>query len=163
MPASLPIAEHLTVNELRGRYLSASGGVAQIRWHAMLLKKEGYSHQQISTIIHRTPRWVANTLRRYNTLGPESLLDQRLHNHAPTSITDEQFDQLHHALQQPPEEGGIWTGVKVQRFIERTFQVKVHLATAGRYLHRLYFSQQIPRPAHQNADKLAQETLKKEG
>ena len=161
MPAARPLSAHLTEAEIRTRYLVGSGGLEQIRWHAVLLKCQGYAHQDIAQITQRKRKWVGQIIRRYSAGGPESLRDLRQDNGGELRLTDDQQDQLWQAIQQPPPDRGVWTGPKVVRWVKDRFNTSISDTTACRYLRRLHFSRQLPRPGHVQADQEAREVVKR--
>lgn len=163
MPAASPLADHLNEAELRVRYLSAPTRIEGIRWHALLLRRQGYSHARIADITQRGTRWVSTTIRRYNEGGPDAVADQRAKNGKQPYLSDAQQDQLRALLQGPPPDGGIWTGKKVLAWIEQQLGSEHTLTMAYDYIHRAAFSQQVPRPQHQKADQAAQQAVKKGG
>ena len=163
MPAASPLADHLSPVQLRSRYLNAPTRIEGIRWHALLLRSQGHNHSQIANITQRSTRWVSTTIRRYNEGGPDAVADQRVHNGKAPFLSDAQQDNLHALLQQPHPDGGLWTGAKVLAWIEEQLGGEYTLTMAYDYLHRLAFSQQVPRPQHQKADQTAQDAVKKGG
>lgn len=161
MPAARSLAAHLTEAEIQARYLSGSGGLEQIRWHAILLKCQGYAHQDIARITQRKRKWVGEMIRRYNAGGPEALRDRRQENGSEPVLTDAEQDQLWQAVQHPPPDQGLWTGPKVVRWVNQQFGKSINDTTACRYLRHLHFSRQLPRPHHAQADPDAQDVLKR--
>ena len=163
MPAASPLSDHLSVDELRERYLTAPSRIEGIRWHALFLRAQGRTQADIAEITQRSPRWVSATIRRYNDGGPDSIADQRAHNGNAPELTDAQQDELYHLLQAPPPDGGIWSGMKVLAWIEEQVGGERTLTMAYDYMHRLNLSQQVPRTHHEKAEKDAQEAVKKGG
>ena len=163
MPAASPLADHLSPDQLRSRYLSAPTRIEGIRWHALVLRSQGHSHAQIANITQRGTRWVSPTIRRYNEGGPDAVADQREHNGKAPFLSDAQQDELRALLQQPHPDGGLWTSAKVLAWIEEQLGGEYTLTMAYDDMHRLAFSQQVPRPQHQRADQTAQDAVKKGG
>ena len=50
MPAASPLANHLSHDELRVRYLTAPSRVEGIRWHALFLRAQGRTQADLSLI-----------------------------------------------------------------------------------------------------------------
>ena len=162
MPAAHPLAPHLSAEEVRRRYLSSQGGVHHIRWHAIFLKSLGKPHKEIAELTGRGPRWVGTTLRRSNEEGPDILIDKRSHNGNDLMRSDAEQDRLYEVMKSPPADGGLWTGLKVQAWLEEnTDHTEVGLSTVYDSLHRLGLSWQPPRPQHAKANSEEQEVLKK--
>ena len=163
MPVAASLADHLSETELRERYLSSPRRSEGIRWHALVLKSQGYSHAEIARITQRGTRWVSEIIRRYNRDGIGGIRDRTQDNGAGLLLSETQQDELHQLLQTQPPDGGIWTGLKVLVWIEQQVGQELNLSTAYDYIHRLNLSQQVPRTHHRKADKDAQETLKSRG
>lgn len=67
------------------------------------------------------------------------------------------------ALRSRPEDGGIWAGPKVARWIEKeTDREKVRNQRGWDYLKKCKFSWQKPRPQHRKGDPEAQKKFKQE-
>jgi len=161
MPAASPLSDHLSVDVLRERYLTASTRIEGIRWHALLLRAQGRTQADIATITQRSPRWVSEMIRRYNAGGPTAIADRRASNGKAPELTDAQQDELHQRLQTPPPDGGLWSGMKVLAWIEEQVGGERTLTMAYDYIHRLNLSQQVPRTHHAKANKEDQEAVKK--
>jgi len=152
MPAASPLSAHLSIVDLRERYLTASSRVEGIRWHALLLRAQGRTQADIAEITQRSSRWVSATIRRYNDGGPDAIADQRSSNGKAPDLTIAQQAALHQLLQNPPPDGGIWTGLKVLAWIEGQVGGARNLATAYNYIHRLNLSRHVSRMPPQEAD-----------
>jgi hypothetical protein len=65
-------------------------------------------------------------LRRWNAAGPDGLADHRAarNDGRPKLIPGQQAD-LYGALQQPPPDGGLWTGPKVAAYVRTRWGVAV--------------------------------------
>lgn len=162
MPAALPLSPHLSLSELQARYQS-SDGIEKVRWQALMLKLQGWQHQQIAGIVCHSTRWVTTLIHRYNAEGPEGMRDRRQDNGAPPKVPVAMQEELKDAvLTKAPPGGGLWTGEKAARWLAER-QVQLHPSTALDYLHRLRLSKQRPRPRHAAADRSDQETVKKGG
>lgn len=76
-------------------------------------------------------------------------------------LNSQQLEKLKEQMEQTPSDGGIWTGTKVARWIEKeTGRKKVWNQRGWDYLKKCRYSWQTPRPAHKKADKLEQEIFK---
>ena len=69
--------------------------------------------------------------------------------------------QLVAALEEPPPDGGLWTGRKVAQWILARTGRKVYPQRGWEYLKRLGTSLRVLRPRHAKADAAAQEACKK--
>ena len=164
MSRSLPLADHLTPDQVRERFRSCHDRTERAHWQVIFLKTQGRTLVDIAQATGYTPNWASTIIRRYNTDGPDALRDRR-HEHpgAPALLDAEQQAALDRALSGgTAPDGGAWTGPKVARWIERaTGRERVHDQRGWEWLVRLGFASQSPRPAHQGADEAAQAAFKK--
>jgi transposase len=116
----MTVADHLTLNELRRRAKKAKDPIEKDRFLAVYHAKRGLTAKEIARIIPNTPRWVQETVRRYNLEGPEALKDKRHQNPGQKpKLTPEERMRVLEALQGPPPDGGLWTGPKLRDWVER--------------------------------------------
>lgn len=105
-------------------------------------------------------------VKKYNELGEKGVANlkrrQRKHTGGKKSLlTEKQLEQLAVLLESRPVDGGIWTGTKVARWIEKETGVeKVWNQRGWDYLKKLRYSWQRPRAKHYKGDKLAQVLFK---
>ena len=89
------------------------------------------------------------------SLGPvaAALGDQRVHNGTkPTILTPEALAALKERIKAPPDDGGLWTGPKIARWLARFHGVRsVHDQRGWDALIAIGYSIQQPRPRHQGA------------
>jgi len=72
-------------------------------------------------------------------------------------LKEEQFQKFKEELKERPADGGIWTGPKVARCIEKeTGREKVGNQRGWDYLKKSRYSCQKPRPKHKNGDPVEQ-------
>lgn len=75
-------------------------------------------------------------------------------------LTEKQLEKLAVVLESRPSDGGIWTGTKVARWLEKETGVeKVWHQRGWDYLKKLHYSWH-PRAKHHQADKFAQVVFK---
>ena len=93
--------------------------------------------------------------RRYDERGVEGLGDRRHRNPGARerALLDEEGQaELREALEGPPPAfvgGGMWSGPKVARWIERRNGLeKVHAQRGFEYLRKVGMSPQVPRPSN---------------
>jgi tripartite ATP-independent transporter DctM subunit len=158
----MTVADHLTLNELWRRAKKAKDPIEKDRFLAVYHAKRGLTAKEIARIIPNTPRWVQETVRRYNLEGPEALKDKRHQNPGQKpKLTPEERMRVLEALQGPPPDGGLWTGPKLRDWVERELGKKLSLYPIYRLLHEMGFALRVPRPRHRKADGEAQEAFKK--
>lgn len=149
----LELEAHLSVDELARRYRSCADAKEARRWHVLWMVATGHTPQQAATLVGFDPTWVRRLIRRYNASGPQCMADQhRLHPGGATPrLNTEQRSALVQALDQPPDDGGLWTGPKVAAWIERTTGQKTYAQLGWVYLRQLGFSLKVPRRRHVEA------------
>jgi transposase len=74
------IAEHLSVEALRERYVSSVGARAARHFQTIWLLAKGHSVGEVAELTAFGRRWIEQLVARYNAQGPESLGDRRRHN-----------------------------------------------------------------------------------
>lgn len=163
MSRTLEVAPHLSRSALAERYRRCRVVGERERLHCVLLKMEGRTSKEIAAFFMKREDWVRRTVRRYNRDGPDSMKDGRRRNGAKLLLTDADMAALDAALAHDPPDGGLWSGPKVASWITDRTGVEVTNYTGWKYLKRLGYSIQRPRPKHPDADKEAQEAFKKGG
>ena len=114
------IKAHLSNIELETRYEAAADPVAKSHFHALWLLSCGYEVEEVAEILSFSPRWVRALIKRYNEGGAEVLGDQCIHNGTkPTILTPEALAALKQRIKMPPDDGGLWTGPKIARWLAK--------------------------------------------
>ncbi len=90
-------------------------------------------------------------LKRYNAQGEAAIQDKRKNNGGKRFWDETQQAALEVALSVPSADGGLWTGPKVAAWISETLQRPVSDVSGWKYLKRLGYTLQTPRPHHQAA------------
>src|SRR4029077_5895984 len=112
------IVGHLSSDELEARYEAAADPVAKSHFHALWLLSCGYEIEEVAEILSFSPRWIRALLKRYNEVGAQALGDQRIHNGTkPTILTPEALASLKERIKTPPDDGGLWSGPKIARWL----------------------------------------------
>jgi transposase len=151
----LPVAPHLPHEEIAPRYRCCRHGLekthGQVLW-LLTRPDDPLTPAQAAAQVGLTPSWVLTLLKRYNAVGPPGLADRRAATHGgKPKLTPEQQTELFAALQQPPPDGGLWTGPKVAAYVRGRWGVVVRPQTGWNWLRRLGFTLQVPRPRHPKA------------
>lgn len=151
----LTIAPHLTHDEIARRYRACRCGVEKTHWQALWLltrPDEPPSPAEAAAQLGLSAGWVRALIKRWNADGPDGLADRRKANNGgkPKLSAEQQID-LWAALQQPPPDGGLWTGPKVAAHARDRWGVAVHKQTGWKWLRGLGFSPQVPRPRNPGA------------
>jgi transposase len=147
------IKTHLSSVELEARYERAVNPVAKSHFHALWLLGCGYDLEEVAELLSFSTRWVRSLVKRYNEGGPEQLGDQRIHNGtSPTILTPEALSALKDRIKRPPDDGGLWTGPKIARWLAAFHGLKsVHDQRGWDALIAIGYSIQQPRPRHPGA------------
>jgi transposase len=162
MPKPLSIQTHLTLHELETRYRQAKDPVVRSHWQAIWLLAQGWASTQVAAITGYTVNWVRTLARRYNHLGAAGLEDRRHRNPGAAGLLSvAQRAAFVTALEQPPPDGGVWTGPKAAAWMAATLGRRVHPQRGWEVLRRLGWTSKVPRPRHAKAEPEAQATFKK--
>ena len=147
------IMPHLSIAELEQGYHTATEPIAKSHFHALWLLSRGYDIDETAEILSFSTRWVRILIKRYNEGGPSRLGDQRANNGTePTILTLDALDKLKERLQTPPDDGGVWTGPKIARWLAQYHGLKsVHDQRGWDALIAIGYSIQQPRPRHPQA------------
>jgi transposase len=158
------IKGHVSSAELEARYKAAAEPVAKSHFHALWLLSCGYEAEEVAELLSFSPRWVRALSKRYNEGGPEALGDQRVHNGTkPTILTPAALAALRERIKRLPDDGGLWTGPKIARWLAEFHGLQsVHDQRGWDALIAIGYSIQQPRPRHpQAATKEDRSALKK--
>jgi len=114
------IVGHLRIEELEDRYRSASDITERRHYQAIWLLARGRTFVEVADVLGFVPRWVEELAQRYNAQGPAALGDQRRKNgRAATVLTAELLAALAERLKAPSDDGGLWNGPKVARWMSQ--------------------------------------------
>ena len=151
----LPIAPHLSPEEIARRYRACRDGREKTHWQVLWLltrSDEPPTPAEVASRVGLTPAWVRTILKRWNAEGPAGLADRRAAaNGGRPKLSDEQRAALFEALQGRPADGGLWTGPKVAAYARDRWGVTVRPETGWRWLTGLGLSLQVPRPRNPGA------------
>ncbi len=164
MATPITLKPHLTTEELYHRYRRCRVPQEKTRWRALCLISGGMQASEAARRVGRSSGWITLLARRYNTKGAVAVSDGRSRQgrgrkpHLDTVAAQ----ALDAALRAMPADGGLWTAPKVARWIDARIGKVVPRSTAWRYMQRLGFTLQVPRPQHrQRASEEEQGAFKK--
>ena len=141
---------HLSSVELEARYETASNPIEKSHFHAVWLLSLGYAVDEVAEVLSFSTRWVHQLIKRYNEGGPARLGDLRANNGTePTILTAAALDALKQRIKSPPDDGGLWTGPKIARWLAHFHGRKfVHDQRGWDALIAIDYTIQQPRPQH---------------
>lgn len=86
--------------------------------------KESHTPNEIASMLGYTARWIRTIVESYNRGGEAAILDHRQTlPGAPCLLSVEQQKELDDALDQPPTDGGLWSGPKVAAWIAERLEL----------------------------------------
>lgn len=153
MGARLQIQPHLKVEEVEAHYRGAKTGLERTHWQVIRLLLLGERSEEVARVVGYSVLWVRTLAKRYNSAGPEALADGRRNNPGKAPLLDAAaLEALRQALEDPPQEGGLWSGPKAARWMERRLGRAVDNSRGREALLRMGWTPQRPRPRHREAD-----------
>ena len=140
--------EHLSIGELEARVRAAGDVVERSHCQTIWLLAKGHSTAEVAEVMALSERWVNKLARRYEREGAAALGDQRKRNPGGKPLLSAaDLEALRERLGTPPDDGGVWTGAKVARWIAaRLGLAHVHAPRGWEALKKLRWSIQEPRP-----------------
>jgi len=132
------------------------------RVQAVLLAKQGWTANQIAPALGCSLRSVKNWVAQYNRGGVEALRE-RPRPGRPRSLAPEHYPRLKRRIEAPPRpEDGVCAlrAADVRRILDREFGVLLGRQAVYDLLHRLGYSDLMPRPHHEDANPEVQEFFK---
>ena len=148
----IELADHLSAEELKQRYLAATTATQARRWHVLWLIAQGHSTQQAAAVVGMHRRSTLRIVVRYNARGGEGTLDARRTNPGrPATLTDQEQGKLLEALRGRAPDGGLWTGPKVAEWIRQETGFDGGKNFGWQTLKRLGARLVHPRRRHQKA------------
>jgi transposase len=162
MAKRVTITTALTTEERNSRYRRAATPVERTHWHILWLMKEGHAADEVAVMLGYTARWIRTLVQRWNRGGEQAILDhRRMQEGAPPLLSPEQQKELDQALDQPPADGGLWSGPKVAAWMAQRLGREVDPRRGWDYLQRLGRSSRVPRPQHEQSEEAEQVAFKK--
>jgi transposase len=132
------------------------------RVQAVILAKQGDTAPQIARALGFSRRAVQAWIAAYNRGGLEALPDRPHSGRTPTLPRDQEAAFLQRIEAPPRAEDGAWEwrGADIRRLLEQQFGARYTLGGVYRLLHRLGYSDLMPRPQHPDSSPEAQEFFK---
>jgi transposase len=157
----------LDLEALKLRYERSHTPVEQRRFHLIWLVVSGKTLKEAAHLLDYDYQYAWVLLQLYNREGPEALAPRKTGPKPKTRaafnarLSLELREELRKALNEPPPDGGLWTGPKVAAWITQRTGGKTCPQVAWGWLKRLGFSKVHPRPRHRDASAEEQEAFKK--
>ncbi len=166
MPKKAYLASHLSAFELKKRYRQSKNPIESRRWHLLWKIAQGWTIKNSALAVGLSYGYAQRIVRNYNQYGVIGVKvkprGEEKHSGGKTALlSDEQFQKLAYALESKPSDGGIWTGVKVARWMEKeTGKERVWNQRGWDYLKKCSYSWQRPRRKHSKGNLQEQNLFK---
>jgi transposase len=150
----LLVAEHHSLAQLQVLADAIPQKRSWKRVQSVILAKQGWTSSHIAQSLGCSLRSVKNWVAQYNRGGIEALRE-RPRPGRPPSLGPEHHPRLRQRLDSPPTpEDGVCTlrAADVRRILEREFGVLMGRQAVYNLLHRLGYSDLMPRPHHEDAN-----------
>jgi len=156
------VADHHSLDQLQALADAIALKRPWKRVQAVLLAKQGSTAAQIAQSLSCSLRSVKNWVAQYNRGGIEALREGP-RSGRPRRLDPEHYPRLKQRLDAPPTpEDGVCTlrAADVRRILGREFGVLMGRQAVYDLLHRLGYSDLMPRPHHEDANPEVQEFFK---
>jgi transposase len=161
MPKRLSIQTHLTRHELETRSRQARDPVVRSHGQRIWLLAQALPSAPVAAVTGYPVNGVRTLARRDNQQGPAGLEDRRPRTPGAVGLRSAgQRAALAVALEQPPPDGGVWTGPNAAAWMAAPLGRRVHPQRGGEVLRRLGWTSKGPRPRHARAAPMAQAAFK---
>ena len=170
MSRSAKLADYFNTEELYQKYRKSNNSVESKRWHLLWKISLGWNIKQSAIIVGIHYQYALKIVRQYNQFGPHTVLRkkrvkveaQQYRGGKKPLLSSVQMENLCKALSTRPLDGGIWTGPKVARWIEKeTKKEKVWNQRGWEYLKKQGYSCHKPRPKHKKGIRTHRKSLNK--
>jgi transposase len=154
MPKKAHLAKFYSSKELKDKSRKSTDSVEARRWHLLWKVSLGWTIKHSAVAVGLSYPYAKSLIKRYNELGEAGVKNQnkkpKTHPRGKKSLlSEQQLQKLIQQIQQKPPDGGIWTGTKVARWIEKETKIaKVWNQRGWDYLKKCKYSWQSPRPKH---------------
>jgi transposase len=153
------VQDHLTLDELQQAARAITNRRIWLRFQAVILALQGRTAPQIAQALGCCRRVVQNWVARSNRGGLQAL-HERPHTGRPARLTGPDLQRFEQRLDNGPiPEDGTCTlrGPEIRRILAQEFGVILGRQATYDLLHRLGFSDLMPRPRHPNSNEEVQE------
>jgi hypothetical protein len=124
MPKTAYLAKHFSSSELKGKYLKSKDSVETRRWHLLWKISLGWTIKNSAIAVGCSYPYAQKILSQYNRNREEGVRNRKnqTSNHVREKkrlLNPQQLEKLKQQIEQTSPDGGIWTGTKVARWIEK--------------------------------------------
>lgn len=150
----LVVEPHLTPKQIDQRFRQCHHLKEKAHWQVIwLLTRPDHklTAHSASKLVGMSPAWAAEMVKRWNAHGPDGLIDGRRENGGRPLLKPQQQEHLMKRLQIAAPGGGLWSGPKVAAYVQEHWGHRINPATGWKWLRRLGFTLQVPRPCHPQA------------
>lgn len=148
----IELIDHLSVEELKRRYQTATDAREARRWQVLWLIGEGRSTREAAAAVGITQRTARGIVARFNRRGATERLDtRRVNSGRPPKLSDAQQRKLLEALKGKAPDGGLWTGPKVAAWVEQETGFRGGQTFGWKTFKRLGARLRVPRQHHEKA------------
>lgn len=163
MGIALKVEKRCPIEEIEAAYRGERDAVRRSHLQVIWLLRGGTPAPEVSRVTGFCGRWIEKLIHRWNADGLAGLGDRRHGNAGQKPVLDAAgVAALSALLEEPPPDGGLWSGRKVAAWISDRIGRPVDAKRGLAYLHRLEFTRQRPRPRHARAaDAATQAAFKK--
>jgi len=158
----LYVHDHHTLDELQGLAKAIPQRRTWVRFQAVILALQGRSAPEVARALGCSRRGVQSWISRYNQGGPAALRE-RPRPGRPPRLPGEEHTRLVARLEAgPTPEDGVcaFRGPDIRRILRDEFGAELGRQATYNLLHRLGFSDLMPRPQHPSANDEVQEFFK---
>src|SRR5580698_10262066 len=146
MGGSKMLLPHWDAAQALAAYRGEREAVRRSHFQVIWLLLSGEPASAVARVTGFSERWIEKLVARGNTEGPDGLGDRRRGNGASPVLDAAGLAALAAALDEGPEDCGLWNGRKVAAWMSARLGRPVSPKLGLDYLHRLGFSRQWPRP-----------------
>src|SRR3954464_3067608 len=148
------VADHHTTEQLQELARALTQKRIWRRAQAVVLAKQGRTATDIAEALGCSLKAVTNWVAQYNAGGIEALHD-RPRSGRPPLLDPAHYPRLKQRLGDPPrpeDRACALRGLDIRRILEQEFGVLMSLQAVYDLLHRLGYSDLMPRPQHEDAN-----------
>jgi hypothetical protein len=129
MPKQVYLAPHFSPSDLRDKYRNSKDPVEARRWHFLWKVALGWTVTKSALAVGISQSYGWKILKNYNAKGLEGVKNEKKNSqeHSRGSkplLSAEQLQKLREEIKKQPSDGGIWTGPKVARWIEKEIGIE---------------------------------------